>query len=125
MRKTTSKVRRPAATDEGAVTPGSGNVFADLGLRDADELLAKADLAHTIQQLILAQCLSQRAAAHCLGVARPDLFEPVPGAARRILHGTAVPVAHRTRAGRAHRRAAQAALPVPRHTPCDRRDRLS
>ena len=73
MRKTTSKVRRPAAADEGAVTPSSGNVFADLGLRDADELLAKADLAHAIQQLIQAQDLSQRAAARRLGVAQPDL----------------------------------------------------
>lgn len=42
-------------------------------LHDADELLAKADLAHTIQQLIQAQGLSQRAAARRLGVAQPDL----------------------------------------------------
>src|SRR5258708_8191686 len=73
MGKTASKARRPAREDEAAVTPSSGNVFADLGLRDADELLAKADLAHTIQQLIEAQGLSQRAAARCLGVAQPDL----------------------------------------------------
>jgi len=73
MGKTASKARRPAAADAGAVTPASGNVFADLGLRDADELLAKADLAHRIQQLIQAQGLSQRAAARRLGVAQPDL----------------------------------------------------
>src|SRR5256884_9738485 len=53
--------------------PPSGNVFADLGLRDADELVAKADLAHAIQQLIQARGLSQRAAACRLGVAQPDL----------------------------------------------------
>ena len=73
MGKTASKARRPAREDEATVTPSSGNVFADLGLRDADELLAKADLAHTIQQLIQAQGLSQRAAARHLGVAQPDL----------------------------------------------------
>jgi len=72
--KTTGKVRRPPVRlDEATVTPSSGNVFADLGLRDADELLVKADLAHAIQQLIQAQGLSQRVAARRLGVAQPDL----------------------------------------------------
>ncbi len=51
----------------------SRNVFADLGLPEADELLAKADLAHAIQQLIQARGLSQRAAARLVGVAQPDL----------------------------------------------------
>jgi predicted XRE-type DNA-binding protein len=64
---------QPAGREEATVTPSSGNVFADLGLRDADELLAKADLAHAIQQPIQARGLSQRAAAHRLGVAQPDL----------------------------------------------------
>lgn len=73
MRKTGSKTRRPPAVHEATVTPSSGNVFADLELRDADELLAKADLAHAIQQLIQAQGLSQRAAGRRLGVAQPDL----------------------------------------------------
>ncbi len=73
MRKTESGPRRSAPRDEATVTASSGNVFADLGLRDADELLAKAGLAHAIQQLIEAQGLSQRAAAGRLGVAQPDL----------------------------------------------------
>lgn len=73
MRKTPSKARRPAPQNEATITPSSGNVFADLGLHDADELLAKADLAHAIQHLIQAQGLSQRAAARRLGVAQPDL----------------------------------------------------
>jgi len=34
--------------DEDEVTRSSGNVFADLGLENADELLVKADLAHAI-----------------------------------------------------------------------------
>jgi predicted XRE-type DNA-binding protein len=55
------------------VTPSSGNVFADLGLPDADELLAKADLVHAIRQLVSGKKLSQRAAAAVLGVAQPDL----------------------------------------------------
>ena len=68
MAKTASKTRRPAGREEATVRASSGNVFADLGLRDADELLAKADLAHAIQQLIQARGLSQRAAARRLGV---------------------------------------------------------
>jgi predicted XRE-type DNA-binding protein len=73
MRKTASKARRLVPEDEQTVTPSSGNVFADLRLPDVDELLAKADLAHTIQQLIQARGLSQQAAARRLGVTQPDL----------------------------------------------------
>src|SRR5258708_3898454 len=73
MRKTESGPRRSAPRDEATVTASSGNVFADLGLRDADELLAKAGLAHTIQQLIDAQGLSPRAAAGRLGVGQPGV----------------------------------------------------
>ena len=73
MRKTPAKARRLVPQDKATITPSSGNVFADLGLGDADELLAKADLAHTIQRLIQAQGVSQRAAARRLGVAQPDL----------------------------------------------------
>ncbi len=73
MPKTPSRSRRPTRRKEATVTPSSGNVFADLELRDAEELLAKADLAHAIQQVIQAQGLSQRAAARRLAVAQPDL----------------------------------------------------
>ncbi|MGH7699161.1 MAG: helix-turn-helix domain-containing protein [Gemmatimonadales bacterium] len=73
MAKTVPRTRRSAHRHEATVTPSSGNLFADLGLRNADELLAKADLAHAIQRLIQAQGLSQRAAARRLGVAQPDL----------------------------------------------------
>ena len=34
--------------DESVITPGSGNVFADLGLPDPEERLAKARLASRI-----------------------------------------------------------------------------
>src|SRR5438876_319905 len=73
MRKAASKARRQTSADEGTVTPSSGNVFEDLGLRAADKLLAKADVAHAIQQFIRARGPSQRAAARRLGVAQPDV----------------------------------------------------
>lgn len=74
MTERVSRTRR--VTHEGkteTVTASSGNVFADLGLPDADELAAKADLARAIRQLIEARGLSQREAAPLVGVAQPDL----------------------------------------------------
>lgn len=62
---------RTKATE--SVTPSSGNVFADLGLADAEELQAKVDLVFAIQQIVQSKELSQRAAAKLLGVAQPDL----------------------------------------------------
>lgn len=59
------------------VEESSGNVFVDLGLPDADELLAKAELARTIRTLIERQDLTQAEAARLLGTTRPkvsDLF---------------------------------------------------
>lgn len=63
--------------DEVVVEEGSGNVFADLGLSDADELLAKAELARTIRGLIERRSLTQTDAARLLGTSQPkvsDLF---------------------------------------------------
>lgn len=71
--RTTKRKSDRTSYREQAVTPSSGNVFADLGLPDADELLAKADLVHAIQQLVDDSKLSQRTAATVLGVAQPDL----------------------------------------------------
>ena len=59
------------------VEPSGGNVFADLGLPDADELLAKAELARTIRRVIERRHLTQTAAAQLLGTTQPkvsDLF---------------------------------------------------
>src|SRR5687768_9498670 len=52
---------------------GSGNVFADLGLPNADELLAKADLAFQISSIIEARGLTQTRAAEILGVDQPKV----------------------------------------------------
>jgi predicted XRE-type DNA-binding protein len=71
--RTTKKKYDHTRTDEHVVTASTGNVFADLGLPDADELLAKADLVHAIQQLVHGKKLSQRTAATLLSVAQPDL----------------------------------------------------
>lgn len=51
----------------------SGNVFADLGLPDADDLLAKAELASKIIEEIQRRRLTQTEAAGILGIDQPKI----------------------------------------------------
>ena len=53
------------------VTESSGNVFADLGLPDSDELLAKAELVSKISSIIKGRHLTQAQAAEVLGATQP------------------------------------------------------
>ena len=63
--------------NENRVTHGSGNVFADLGLEDADELLVKAGLAHQIGVLI--DKIMQVEAAKRLGIDQPKVSRLLRG----------------------------------------------
>ena len=58
---------------------GSGNVCADLGLPDAAELHAKADLAYEISRIIDQRGLTQIEAAEILGVDQPKVSALVRG----------------------------------------------
>ncbi len=58
---------------ETAVTPSRGNVFADLGVPNAREALAKAELAHRISQAIAQRQLTQAQAARLLGIDQPKV----------------------------------------------------
>jgi predicted XRE-type DNA-binding protein len=53
-------------TEEMKLHSSSGNVFADLGLPNPDELLIKAELAARISELISARQLTQTEAAEIL-----------------------------------------------------------
>jgi predicted XRE-type DNA-binding protein len=55
------------------ITESSGNVFADLGFRDADERLTKVRLAAAINKLLESQNLSQVEAAKRLGINQPKV----------------------------------------------------
>jgi len=55
------------------VTPGSGNVFADLGLPEAAAEFVKAQLAYRLAKRIEALGLTQTAAAKRLGLSQPDI----------------------------------------------------
>jgi predicted XRE-type DNA-binding protein len=55
------------------ITRGSGNVFADLGLPDAEELQTKLRLAYALNTIIDARSLTQVAAAARLGLNQPKV----------------------------------------------------
>ena len=55
------------------ITNSSGNVFADLGLKNAEERLAKVKLALKINQIIEKRKLKQVAAAKILGINQPKI----------------------------------------------------
>jgi predicted XRE-type DNA-binding protein len=58
---------------------GSGNVFADLGLPNPEESLAKAELAHKVAELIRKKGLTQKRAAELLEVDQPKVSALVRG----------------------------------------------
>ena len=64
-------------SSDARVTRSSGNVFADLGLPDAEELLVKAGLAHRIG--VLVEGLTQAEAAKRLGVDQPKVSRLLRG----------------------------------------------
>jgi predicted XRE-type DNA-binding protein len=55
------------------ITRSSGNVFADLGLPNPEERLAKAGLAAEIERIIRKRGLSQADAAKILGIDQPKI----------------------------------------------------
>jgi predicted XRE-type DNA-binding protein len=65
--------RRPGMSKKKTVTEGSGNVFADLGMPDAEGELVKAQLTFQIGKRIKALGLTQTAAAGRLGISQPDV----------------------------------------------------
>ena len=57
----------------------SGNIFADLGLPDADELLARAQLMSHVTELIRERGLTQAQAAKILGTNQPTVSDLMRG----------------------------------------------
>ena len=58
---------------------GSGNVFADLGFEDADELFARAQLGFHVYKILKDTGLKQREIAKLLGIAQPDVSHLMNG----------------------------------------------
>ncbi len=59
--------------DEGTLVASSGNVFADLGLQNPEEVLAKSELVQRIADIIAERKLTQARAAKVLGVDQPKV----------------------------------------------------
>ncbi len=58
---------------------GSGNVFADLGLTDADELYARAQIGFGVYKILKEKGLKQREIAELLGVPQPEVSHLMNG----------------------------------------------
>lgn len=63
---------------------GSGNVFADAGLTNAEEHLIKAELVLKIDRLMRARKLKQVEAAKLFGVKQPDVSKMLNGDFRQF-----------------------------------------
>jgi predicted XRE-type DNA-binding protein len=66
------------------VHDSSGNVFRDMDLRDAEERLAKAELARLIKVAIRDRSLTQAQAAALLEVKQPDISDLTRGKLARF-----------------------------------------
>jgi predicted XRE-type DNA-binding protein len=73
MKKTKNRADAPVAEE------GSGNVFADLGLDDADELFTRAKLGFHVYQLLKARKLKQREIAELLRIKQPEVSHLLNG----------------------------------------------
>ena len=58
---------------------GSGNVYADVGLEEADELLARAKLGFHVYKLLAERKLKQREIADLLGIQQPEVSHLMNG----------------------------------------------
>ena len=61
-----------------------GNVFADLGVPDADTHLLKAQLVSRVREIIQGRKLTQAEAAKILGVSQPDISRMLKGQFRDL-----------------------------------------
>ena len=80
VRTVANEVLKP--TDKDELERGSGNVFADLALPDAEAHLLKAQLVTRIDEIIRRRGLKQVEAAKLLGLSQPDVSRLLRGSFR-------------------------------------------
>ena len=61
------------------IEEGSGNVFADIGLPNPEEALAKAEIARQVNRILSARGLNQTQAAALLRIAQPRVSDLARG----------------------------------------------
>lgn len=74
---------RKSSKQKSRFVESSGNVFADLGLKNADELLVKADLMHAINREIRRRELTQQQAADLVSMSQSDISNIARGKGER------------------------------------------
>ena len=81
MAKAEKKLTQPRqdSTETDIIVEGSGNVFADLGLPDAEGLLLKGKLTLQLHHRIQDLGLTQTQAAKQLGISQPEVCRLMKG----------------------------------------------
>ena len=82
MSKHRSKAARSIEIHE-----GSENVYADLGYRNADEMLVKAKLVHKISEIVRSKGLTQAETAKILGLTQPKVSALLLPGMGQVLNG--------------------------------------
>ena len=66
------------------IEESSGNVYADMGLPDAGEMLVKCQLSMKIEEIIKSRRWTQQQAAEVLGMSQPRLSRMLRGQFRGV-----------------------------------------
>ena len=69
------------------VFEGTDNIFADIGLDDADELLARAQIGVEVLKILQEKQLKQREIAALLHIRQPEVSHLMNGRFRRFTEG--------------------------------------
>ena len=74
-------------TQEPIFEESSGNVFADLGLEDADELLMRGKIGIQVIRILKQRNLKQREVSQLLGISQPEVSHLMNGEFQRLSEG--------------------------------------
>lgn len=74
-------------TEESIFEQSSGNVFADLGLEDAEELFTRGKIGIEVLRLLKQRNLKQREISDLLGISQPEVSHLMKGEFQRFSEG--------------------------------------
>jgi len=74
-------------TQEPIFEESSGNVFADLGLKDADELFMRGKIGIQVIRLLKQRNLKQHEISQLLGIPQPEVSDLMNGEFQRLGEG--------------------------------------
>ncbi len=74
-------------TQEQVFEHSSGNIFADLGFEDADELFTRGKIGIQVLRLLKQRNLKQREISELLGIAQPEVSHLMKGEFQRFSEG--------------------------------------